>query len=272
MSILTREFFLALYKKINLDKNYNTEGCSTTIPWIIKKSNAYDSLVTRKILEQFDKEGFILIEFESNSSYKDALEWAANIIGTPVSDSSNYGKNYSKIIAEKDAKYFANTNYTQPLHTDDAHVSNTPRIISLFCEKQAEKGGITTLVKFADVSPKLFIENSMLLKELYNESALILEGANGFLRRPFFYNLENSSNGIVYPAFLLSLEADEKVIGVFRQLTDLIHQKENQIRLKLRPGQLLVIDNFKMLHGRTKFKLSEKRVLYRFCFEIKRVI
>ena len=47
----------------------------------------------------------------------------------------------------------------------------------------------------------------------------------------------------------------------------LIHQKNNQIRCKLQPGQLLLIDNFRVLHGRTGFDLSDQRLLYRFCFD-----
>ena len=140
--------------------------------------------------------------------------------------------------------------------------------IALFCEKQAKKGGITTLAKFSNIYDQLKIEIQELGEALYSDNIIELEGVKGSLTRSFFHRLEGHHYGIVLPVFVYSLHSNEKVIALFKKIIQLAHKRSNQIRFKLKPGQLLVIDNFRVMHGRTKFNLSDERILYRFCFKM----
>lgn len=267
MISLNRDYFLKLYEKINTDEDYNLNICSHITPQIIPDSEFQNNFIKEKIINQFKKNGFSLISFSKNKNFIDILEWASDLLGPPVPNSANPDKFYSKIIAEENGKYFANTHFTQPLHTDDAHILTTPRIITLFCEYQAAEGGITTLVKFSDIYQKLSSQlNNTILEHLYSKDAIELEGVKGIIQRPFFYHLEKNLNGLVFPAFLFNIKAKNNVLEIFKKMTDLIHERKNQIRFKLNPGELLLIDNFRVLHGRTKFDLLDKRILYRFCF------
>src|SRR3990167_3737486 len=175
MVTLNRNYFTELYHFVNTDPQYNREDYDVVEKNLVsQKSPQWETI--KNIYSKFRLDGFSLIEFMDPMNYQDALEWSSEIIGLPVTDSSNSEKTYSKIIAEKEAIYFANTHHTQPLHTDDAHVPNTPRVIALFCEKQAKKGGITTLAKFSNIYDQLKIEIQELGEALYSDNIIELEG------------------------------------------------------------------------------------------------
>ena len=50
-----------------------------------------------------------------------------------------------------------------------------------------------------------------------------------------------------------------KFYASYRALSSLIHDKRNMIQMKLKPGDVLLVDNWRVLHGRTSF--SGRRVM-----------
>jgi len=268
---LNRNYFLSLYQRIIHDELYNSETNLVINPFSVIKKDILNSETLNKIKVElsirFQNEGFVLINFDKSFSNKEILEWAiSTLVGIPISDSANQGKQYSKIFAEVDAKFYANTHYAQPPHTDDAHVPTTPRFISLFCERQAAQGGITILVKFESIYNELSHLNNQDLASLFHSDAITINGANGILKRPFFYKLNDGLKGLVFPAFVNSLFAEKKIITTFLKIAELILNLKYQIRIKLKSRQFLLLDNYRILHGRTGFKIEDDRLLYRFCF------
>lgn len=266
MALLTREFFMNFYHQINHDALYNAFLIKTELPKLSIFTHRFDSKINDKIMQKMKQDGYCIVHFEHEPTDNEILHWVTTMIGEPSQDSSQSGQLFSKIIAEPEAKYFANTHYTQPLHTDDAHVADTPSMIALYCKQQAKQGGISTLVKL-DQFYSLLTSQQALFKKLCSKDALKINGVQGSLSRSLLYPLAKKTLGIVFPVFVNTIEADDSVLRVYKELLSLFHQVKNQIRFKLSPGDLLLVDNFRVLHGRTQFDLHSERVLYRFCFQ-----
>ncbi len=264
MKICDRDYFMNFYKFINTDIDYNkenSESFSSIIPIQENELNYKNSLISN-----FLKDGFVLLEKKIWDYIEQVQDWLTPIFGEPITDSGISDKVYSKIVAEKDSKYFSNSNFTQPLHTDDAHTLNPPRIIVLCCEKQSSQGGVTTLIKFEDIYHNLRIPTPAIENLLYNDDVLEIDGVKGIFKKALFFALENERKGIAFPGILKTVKSSPEVIDIFTQIMDFIHKKNNQIRFKLKEGQILIIDNFRVLHGRTQFPMEDPRLLYRFCF------
>ena len=55
-----------------------------------------------------------------------------------------------------------------------------------------------------------------------------------------------------------------KAKNAWNMMTEYCDKKENRFQFKLKPGQILIIDNTSLMHGRTPYNKSDLRVLYRF--------
>ena len=266
MKDFDKNYFMRFYKYINEDEGYNSEDSLIEPNRIIVDSFSINLEMRNSIVESINTEGFTIVKIDQWQNIQQIQDWLAHIFGTPVSDSSISEKPYSTIVAEKNGLYFANTNYTQPLHTDDAHVADTPRVIVLFCEKQSNQGGVTTLIKFDDIYKTIKFLSIDMEKSLFSPDVMEIEGAKGSLKKPLFHHLEKNKKGISFPSILTKVKCTEPTLEIFNQIMEYVHVKKNQIRFKLVPGDLLMIDNFRVLHGRTKFPLEDPRLLYRFCY------
>ena len=69
--------------------------------------------------------------------------------------------------------------------------------------------------------------------------------SNGCLAQ-FAFNDINRELG----ALPISVERVQKFYQAFGGLTDLVQDKENQARIKMRPGEIITVNNARLLHGR----------------------
>ena len=55
----------------------------------------------------------------------------------------------------------------------------------------------------------------------------------------------------------------DNYINARRKLWDLIKDKKNNIRIKQRPGDMLILDNYRVLHGRGAYRDTKNRRYFR---------
>lgn len=218
------------------------------------------------IAKEFANEGYVLIDFLASISLPEIRRWQDKLFGDPVPDSGAQKTIYTEIKAEENGVYFANSTYTQPLHMDDAHTESPPRIITLYCVKQSSQGGTTTILPVNKLLGNIIHECDPVYLELFKHDAMIIKGMKGKIVRSFLSELEQGRVGLCFPAILDALESSNEIEQLYRRIMDFIHLKENQIRFRLKPHQLLVLDNFRTFHGRTKFALNDPRRLFRTCY------
>ena len=65
---------------------------------------------------------------------------------------------------------------------------------------------------------------------------------------------------------LIPFDKNKKIdsyIDARRKLWDLIKDKKNNIRIKQRPGDMLILDNYRVLHGRGAYRDTKNRRYFR---------
>ena len=182
---------------------------------------------------------------------------------------TNYGKFYD-VIAKRTPDNLADTNLELPCHTDNPYRDPTPTIQILHCLEADVVGGKTILVdgfflaeKLREDRPSFFntlVSNAVQFEFatdnhiLQNEAPIIELGLDGHPKRIKF----NSRS--IQPFRL----ADADLLPFYRAYQyweNLLHDKSLQLRFLLSPGQAIIYDNERILHGRTSFELKSKRHL-----------
>ncbi|MGC3872226.1 2-trimethylaminoethylphosphonate dioxygenase [Halomonas sp. GXIMD04776] len=150
-------------------------------------------------------------------------------------------------------------------HTDNPYRDPIPGYIWLHCLTNAAEGGDSTLVdgfmaarRLREASPKDYECLTQLATEfLYTDDTTHLESEGplieldslGKLRRVRFSNRTER-----VPAH--DPEVLERYYAARQHFYELITSDELTVQLKLDPGEMLIMDNYRLFHGRTAFQLE----------------
>ena len=268
METIDRAYFADIYRLVNSDEYSEAKGGGVRpeildardLPW--NHTNLAE--LGLKAVQLVKKTGTCLVHFDASAGYDRVFDWQQSVFGSYRFDSSVASKPFSEIVAKEDGKYFANTHFAQPMHSDEAHTADPPRVISLYCRKQSQQGGVSTLVNI-HAWLKTLADMGDIDSACFAMGALQINGARGALNRPLLV-LDHTDVLCPFPSILREATGDEKVISLYRDVMAWAHQTENQMRFRMMEGQLLLIDNYKVLHGRTGFRLDDPRMLLRACF------
>lgn len=155
-------------------------------------------------------------------------------------------------------------------HTDDAYTERPSRFITLQCRKAASSGGgESVLISGMDLLASL---NSEELRSLMKPGMVTmgrrtaLDGAwlqcssipmfwvdkeSGFLQLRWRCN-----DGCVQ-------DVHEKAESAYKRMDAVARGEVHQLRVQLKPKDLLIVDNRANAHGRNEFALDEERVMWR---------
>ncbi len=240
-----------------------------------KKKNKILTNFSKKIIKALESNGSVLIKgffvekkHQKNiNNYKEFMRLFGKIL-------SQNRKN-EKIVEIKDLgkKWSAHTrgyktNDFLDLHTDGGSLA------SLFCIKDAENGGESTCVNAKTIYD--LIDDKGLKKKLF-------EGFKYHRRGEAADNLKITKNK--YPIFFfrkkilhctynrkpieeaLKVQKKYSEINYLNKFDNFIFKKKKNIsQFKLEPGDIWIVNNYKVLHGRKKFttsKQKQKRLLLR---------
>ena len=227
--------------------------------------------VKKKIHDKIIENGFCLVNFKNKVSPEWLSNWQESFLGELVTNKNPKGLPYSKVAIKAGSAYLADSSKAQPLHTDEGYTVNIPKYISLFCAEQAETGGISTLALIDNLINQ-FDENFLSDNFAFKKDAMIVASAHGEVNKPLFFYYDNDKVGIAYSPIVKNIKLLSNLKKVFELITEYIHQPKNQIRIKLEKGDLLIINNFRVLHGRTSFDNNSNRTFYRFWFGSKNIL
>ena len=149
------------------------------------------------------------------------------------------------------------------LHTDGSFEPCTPKVMLIACERPCPLGGGLTRLAFADIVwRELMLIEPQALSGLFRPDALRIVRDDRSATKPVFswtkgllhlvYRSGRDISVVVHP------DAREGFEAIGRVLSDSAHQ----IEFLLRSGQTLVVDNTRVLHGRTAFPSSSLRALH----------
>ncbi|OGT38682.1 MAG: hypothetical protein A3F11_03560 [Gammaproteobacteria bacterium RIFCSPHIGHO2_12_FULL_37_14] len=222
--------------------------------------------LNKKIFDILNNRGFVLVSIEANTDIHNITTWQNKFLGLSMEDRGHDKGFYSTVMAEKDGKFFVNSNLTQPIHTDEGHTSLLPRYISLYCKTSSTYGGITTLVDSAKLIKILENDFGNKMQYLFDKEAIQVRNVSGCESKNILMLLPDGRTGISYSPILRELTCNKTIFEMYSVITKYVHDPLNQIRFKLAKNHLLILDNCRVLHGRTKFLISDDRILYRMWF------
>lgn len=243
---------------------------------IFKKLENYPYYKILKIPNQRDKElksKFLLYatklgKIRSQNNNKDKIiEIKPNI--KKINSLKERGKKIKTVLR------YHQTNLGGSIHSDGPQLDKPPKYIIMACENNTYSGGDTILVDTKKIYNFLLKKNQKILKVLekkffFERRGFKYKNKNVFLKPIFKKNnfLFRYLRDYIEKGFILknkSISAQQKKAMNF--LDKLLISKKFTKKLKLKRGQLIILNNHVLAHGRSTFKIknnsSSNRKLYR---------
>lgn len=155
------------------------------------------------------------------------------------------------------------TSYLEP-HTDGTYMHDGPGLQLFCCQERDGTGGDSIIVDGFAAAAELAPEHADFLAEVavpgwYLEPGIHLATERSTLRTNAAGVLEQISfNNYDRAPFSLQPADQERFYAAYGALHDLIIDEQRWHTVSWEPGQLLVIDNWRVLHGRTSFTGSRR--------------
>ncbi len=212
-------------------------------PQIVDLSARDNSLDQERILDELHRDGYVLLR--NGMSHADEILPA---LGSVVDD--------THVEVDDERPGLVTSHQELGLHTDHGDVD----YIVLVCRKQTERGGESILVDGHRVLEKLDEATKEALGEVYlTEHKVFPDDPE---RRPMLHKRDGAWR-LYYSFWLL----EEELSATGRAAVDAFRKalEDTEVtRFKLAPGDVLILDNTRMLHGRTAIEGDDERLLERY--------
>ena len=176
-------------------------------------------------------------------------------------------KVFTKKLKKEKLRYHE-TNLGGSIHSDGPQLNNPPNFVFMACINQAKTGGHSTLVSTKKIYNFLHKNKKSLLKTLtrkfyFEKRGFSKEKTKSVLAKPIF---KKNKNKITFRYLREYIEAGYKIkkkklsknqVKSLNYLDNLLSSKKFSVNFKLGKGDLLILNNNHVAHGRTKFALEK---------------
>ena len=232
--------------------------------------NLFETEEMYKALINFYQYGFVL--FKNVPTRDNFIVKFANSIGSVRR--TNFGE-FFNVQSKLNPNDLAYTSLNLAPHTDNPYRNPVPCIQILQCIENEVTGGLSTLVDGYTVSEKLkqdFPDYYKMLTEIkirfqFIDQTIVLEDWAEMIKLDESGNFKQvrfSPRLDFVP--LIDKEKLELFYSARKKLSELYNSENYKIEFKLLPGDLLMMDNYRLLHGRTKYDASEGNRFLQGCY------
>ncbi len=246
------------------------EECPAPIPWRgdLSPQPSYawaalrdDASAMHHALRDYIERGFLLIH--GTPTQPDSILSIARRFG--FVRETNFGV-FFEVYSRPDATDLAYRPVALGPHTDNPYRNPVPGIQLLHCLQNETSGGLSTLVDSLAVAQQLQQEDP--------------QGFALLAKVPVRYEYRDADTCLVAVQPMIELTGSGAMMGVFysprlddiplmseedtrsyhrarKRLGSLLSDPRYELRFRLEPGQLMMFDNNRVLHGRTAFDPSE---------------
>jgi len=184
---------------------------------------------------------------------------------------TNYGR-WFEVRAEVNPNNLAYTNLGLQAHTDNPYRDPVPTLQILACLENSVEGGDSIVVDGFKVVERLKAENPRGFELLTGHAArFAYEGSAGVRLRAKRPMIELGPDGELIAVRFnnRSLAATTDVpyddmadyYAAYRRFAELIEDPAMEVTFKLKPGELFIVDNTRVLHARKSFSVTGTRWL-----------
>ena len=234
------------------------------------KDNFFQEKEMYKALINFYQYGFII--FKKVPTKNNFIVNFANSIGSIRR--TNFGE-FFNVESKPNPNDLAYTSLALNPHTDNPYRNPVPCIQILHCIENEVSGGLSTLVDGFTVTQKLkkdFPEYFKILTEVkvrfqFIDQSVVLEDWAEMIKLDEdgnFKQVRFSPRLDFVP--LIEKEKLELFYSARKEISKLYNSVKNRIEFKLFPGDLLMMDNYRLLHGRTSYDPNEGNRFLQGCY------
>ncbi len=234
------------------------------------EKNFFENQEMYNALINFYKYGFVI--FKNVPTENNYIVNFANSIGSIRR--TNFGE-FFDVKSKPNPNDLAYTSLPLAPHTDNPYRNPVPCIQMLHCIENEVSGGLSTLVDGFAVTEKLkkdypsyykilseikvrfqFIDQSVVLEDW--SEMIQLDQSGNFKQVRFSPRLD------FVP--LIDKEKLELYYSARKKISELYNSDKYRIEFKLLPGDLLMMDNHRLLHGRTTYDANEGKRFLQGCY------
>jgi alpha-ketoglutarate-dependent taurine dioxygenase len=218
----------------------------------------------RRALDEF---GLVILQLQSPvRQHRDELLSLTNLFGTAKRHARSDPDGIAPIEpSSRHSGYMGSSAEAHPFHTDGAYDDDPPKLVSLHCVRPARIGGVTQLASAKTLYDWLQFARPDLLPSLFMPDALTVERQGEMSTQPILWH-EGDRICMRYRADATSRFGCREAAEGSAMLQRLLSARGTSLEFTLSAGQILVIDNTAVLHGRTAFPPTEPRKLNRLTF------
>ena len=232
--------------------------------------NFFEEKIMYESLLDFYKYGFVI--FENVPTQDNFIVNFANSIGSIRR--TNFGE-FFNVKSKPNPNDLAYTSLPLAPHTDNPYRKPVPCIQLLHCIENEVGGGLSTLVDGLAVTEELkkehpsffqilteikvrfqFVDDDVVLKDW---AEMIQLDENKRLKQVRF-----SPRLDFVP--LMDKEKLELYYAARNKISEMYNSEKFRIEFKLKPGDLLMMDNYRLLHGRTEYNANEGNRFLQGCY------
>ena len=223
-----------------------------------------------ELLKSFYKYGFVIIKnVPTQNNY---IVQFANSIGSIRP--TNFGE-YFNVKSVPNPNDLAYTSLALSPHTDNPYRKPVPCIQLLHCIENEVSGGFSTLVDGFNVAnflkknnPEYFdILSKVKVKFKFTDKDVVLENTGELIELDELGNLKQIrfSTRLDYVPVLEKKQLD-LYYKARKKISDLYNSDKFKIEFKLIPGDIMMMDNHRLLHGRTLYDTNEGKRFLQGCY------
>ena len=232
--------------------------------------NFFESKEMYNFLVSFYEYGFVLVK--NVPTENNFIVNFANSIGSVRR--TNFGEHFN-VRSKSDPNDLAYTSLHISPHTDNPYRNPVPCIQILHCIENEVSGGFSTLVDGYTVTENLKKEDPEFYKILsevkvrfkFTDKNVVLEDWSELIHlddNNEFKQVRFSPRLDYVP--MLEKNKLDLYYKARKKLSDLYNSEKNRIEFKLAPKDLMMMDNYRVLHGRTKFDPNEGKRFLQGCY------
>tara|TARA_Y100000741_G_scaffold223218_1_gene170352 strand:- start:3362 stop:4465 length:1104 start_codon:yes stop_codon:yes gene_type:complete len=234
------------------------------------QENFFESKEMYELLISFYKYGFVVIKnIPTNDNF---IVKFANSIGSVRR--TNFGE-YFDVKSKPDPNDLAYTSLSLSPHTDNPYRNPVPCIQLLHCIESEVSGGLSTLVDGFTVTEDLKIENPEFYKILseikvrfkFIDKEVVLEDWSELIKvneDKTFKQVRFSPRLDYVP--MLEKEKLDLYYKARKRLSEMYNSNKYRIEFKLVTKDLMMMDNYRLLHGRTSYETKEGNRFLQGCY------
>ena len=232
--------------------------------------NFFDEIIMYESLLNFYKYGFVI--FENVPTQDNFIVNFANSIGSIRR--TNFGE-FFNVKSKPNPNDLAYTSLPLAPHTDNPYRKPVPCIQLLHCIENEVGGGLSTLVDGLAVTEELKKEHPsffQILTEIkvrfqFVDDNVVLEDWAEMIQLDENKRLKQvrfSPRLDFVP--LMDKEKLELYYAARNKISEMYNSEKFRIEFKLKPGDLLMMDNYRLLHGRTEYNANEGNRFLQGCY------